>query len=88
MNATCTQSFIFFELKEVKNSVKLQVLDRIEESRRKLGQDVILRTATGDMVTEHNTPIVELFQMVQRLSFSLLLLLLLCEYELIVNCEL
>jgi hypothetical protein len=48
---------------EVKNSVKVQVLDRIEESRRKLGQDVILRTSTGDMVTEHNTPIIELFQM-------------------------
>jgi len=44
--------------------LKTLVLDKIEEGRRKLGQDVFLRTNTGELATEHNTPILALYEMV------------------------
>jgi len=48
-----------------KNEIRGAVLFKIEEGRRLLGLDVVVRTPDGQAANETNTPIVQLYQLVR-----------------------
>jgi hypothetical protein len=44
--------------------LKPRVMSNIEEGRRLLGLDMIVKTASGEPATENNTPVLKLYRMV------------------------
>lgn len=61
-------------LKTRRKEYKEKIIQKIEEGRRMMGLDMIVRTASGEPATEKNTGIVTLLHMV-RLLFTLLSIL-------------
>jgi dedicator of cytokinesis protein 3 len=46
-----------------KKEFKEKAIAKIEEGRRHLGLDMIVRTASGEQATEKNTPLIQLYNM-------------------------
>lgn len=46
-----------------KNELKTQALNKIEQGRRLLGLDMVVRTPSGEAATENNTPLINLYQL-------------------------
>lgn len=46
----------------LRNELRSVVLAKIEEGRRQLGQDLIVKTDEGDIANEGNTPTMQLFK--------------------------
>jgi hypothetical protein len=46
-----------------KNELKTQALNKIEQGRRLLGLDMVVRTPSGEAATENNTPLIQLYQL-------------------------
>jgi len=49
------------------NELRSVVLAKIEEGRRQLGQDLIVKTEQGDIANEGNTPTMQLYKKVRTL---------------------
>jgi hypothetical protein len=49
----------------VKADIRSAVISKIEEGRRLLGEDMIVRLQTGDAANETNTSLMQLYQMVR-----------------------
>eukprot|EP01094_Clydonella_sp_ATCC50884_P028734 TRINITY_DN8724_c0_g1_i1.p1 TRINITY_DN8724_c0_g1~~TRINITY_DN8724_c0_g1_i1.p1 ORF type:complete len:1774 (+),score=493.43 TRINITY_DN8724_c0_g1_i1:697-5322(+) len=52
----------------VQGQLKSKVMDKLEETRRLLGLDVVVRLLDGDRATEENTPLMQLLHMHQDLE--------------------
>ena len=46
-----------------KAELKTQALNKIEQGRRLLGLDMVVRTPSGEAATENNTPLIQLYQL-------------------------
>jgi hypothetical protein len=57
----------------VQGQLKSKVMDKIEETRRLLGLDVVVRRLDGDRATSENTPLLKLLDMVCHSDMSELL---------------
>jgi hypothetical protein len=55
---------VISDFKAVRIQLKKQVFEKIEEGKRLMGLDVILRLPSGERCDENNTPVLTMFQMV------------------------
>jgi len=55
-------------LQMVQGQLKSKVMEKIEETRRLLGLDVVVRRLDGDRATAENTPLLKLLDMHQEMS--------------------
>lgn len=54
-----------------KNEFRSSAVAKIEEGRRLLGMDMVVRTAAGEPANETNTPLVELYKMHRKATVAL-----------------